>query len=183
MRRRRPIAIATAAALATICAGAAAKEIDTVSICGADGCRAVTDERLLALLAEGGPRHHGAVAPAEHFVARVRIVHRGAGAYGFKTTVLPAAGLVRGDDGTWMELPRAAQDAYEKLTRGRDPLPASAMSGGSVVDPPPAAARPAATAASGDGSDGLPWPWLAAAAAVALSAAAVRRARRRPAST
>lgn len=187
MRRLRTIALATAAALATICSPAAAKEIDTISICGADGCRAVTDERLLALLAEGGLPHRAPAERAEHFVARVRIVHEGAEAYRFETIVVPDAGLVRGEDGHWNELSYAAQDAYAKLTRGREPLPPSAMpadpvadSAAAATDAAPAAARPGPAAASGDGSSGLPWPWLAAAAAVALAGGLVLVRRRTP---
>ena len=79
---------------------------------------------------------------------------------------VPSKGLLRAEEGdsgrqVWLGLLPDQRAAYEKMIRGVEPLPASAL---------PGVRRAAAPVASADGGDGLPG-WLIAAAAAAVVAA------------
>ena len=172
-----------------------ATEISSAKVCGASECREVSDPEAATALAVG-PRPRGTDAPerglpwykstltiraedgGEVFTDRVSV------------TVVPSAGLMRWEDGTWVTLPSESKEAYAKLTAGLTPRPARTLPGvGEVaklpvarvdeVVEPPSAATPAPAS---DGSN----VWIVALGGgvlAALMAGLLLRIRHRRAST
>src|SRR5687768_13260372 len=92
-----PLALATSVA---------AKEVVGAKVCGASDCREVKDERAMAAYAEGGPPTDPPDQASGWY--RVELTVRGDGErITFATTLVPAAGLMRGEDGTWMPMSEA----------------------------------------------------------------------------
>jgi hypothetical protein len=107
-------------------------EISSAKVCGAGECREVSDPEAATALAVG-PRPRGTDPPerglpwykstltiraedgGEVFTDRVSV------------TVVPSAGLMRWDDGTWVTLPSESKEAYAKLTAGLTPRPARTL--------------------------------------------------------
>jgi hypothetical protein len=112
--------------------GLEATEISSAKVCGAGECREVSDPEAATALAVG-PRPRGTDAPerglpwykstltiraedgGEVFTDRVSV------------TVVPSAGLMRWEDGTWVTLPSESKEAYAKLTAGLTPRPARTL--------------------------------------------------------
>jgi len=155
-----------------------AKEITAATICGGDGCRSVEDDRLLANLVEGGPPTSGPRGKVEHFVARIAVQGDGE-TVRFSIVVLPAEGLMQGDDGTWMEMTPAGRKAYMALTADRTPRAAARMADSKPlpearVDETVLPPQPAAESSGGVS----PWPWLIGGAVVVLVLALLLARRR-----
>jgi hypothetical protein len=111
-----------------------ATEISSAKVCGAGECREVSDPEAATALAVG-PRPRGTDAPerglpwykstltiraedgGEVFTDRVSV------------TVVPSAGLMRAEEGTWVTLPSESEEAYAKLTAGLTPRPARTFPG------------------------------------------------------
>ena len=158
------VLLALAAAALGPAATASAKEIAAVKVCGADGCRDVTDRATMALT-DGGPppawpEDGDALLPGED---QRRGRGRG-GVPGWSFLWVPAAEKMQFEDGTWTNPPSTAIDELKLIARDVDPLPASKL-----VLPEPAAAPAAAAApspspppAGGDGLPGAVWVLLAA---------------------
>jgi MYXO-CTERM domain-containing protein len=179
--RRASLVLLGFAAIALAPSTAWAKEITGATICGDDGCRAVTDERLLPSLVEGGPPTNGPSGKAEHFVARITVDGDGEKVH-FSMVVLPDQGLLQGEDGSWMKMTRAGRNAYAALTLGREPRAARRMGESKplpearvdeVVLPPDTAT----SSSSGGGTSA--WPWVFGGAAVVAVVLALLLARRR----
>jgi hypothetical protein len=175
---RTPLALlALAAVLGPAAPTAAAKEIASVKVCGADGCRDVTDRTTMAIT-DGGPPTAWPDARTPFY--RVRIAVRGEDGRkvpGWSFQWVPAAQKIQFEDGTWGNPPSSAIDELIRVTRGVEPLPA-----GKLVLPAAAQAEeavaPARPAPPADDDGGLPpiaWVFLAAGAigAAALLARAV----------
>jgi hypothetical protein len=112
--------------------GLTATELSSAKVCGASECREVSDPEAATALAVG-PTPRGTDAPerglpwykstltiraedgGEVFTDRVSV------------TVVPSAGLMRWDDGTWVTLPSESKEAYAKLTAGLTPRPARTL--------------------------------------------------------
>lgn len=145
--RTPAIAAALAAAALVVPATAAAKGLKEGSVCGASGCRTVTDRGLLEALVDGGPPVRSVPRAGDFYEVTVVI-----GADGheesFTTSMVPSRDALRGEDGTWMRLPAAAKDALRSAAGDLAPLPASELTGAA---PPPAVATapPAAPEAGG----------------------------------
>jgi MYXO-CTERM domain-containing protein len=176
--RRALLVVLAAIALAPSTAWA--KEITGATICGGDGCRAVSDQRLLPHLVDGRPPTSGPSNGARQFVARITVDGDGEEVH-FSMVVLPDDGLLQTEDGSWMKMTRAGRNAYAGLTIGREPLPASRM----VDAKPLPEARvdevvlPPATAASSSGGGAPVWPWIFGGMAVIAVGVALFLLRRR----
>jgi len=182
---RTPLALlAVVAATLGPVAAASAKEIASVKVCGAAGCRDVTDRATTAIV-DGGPPTTPPGAAAPFF--RVKVTMKAEGGQdvpGWTNLWVPSAGLLRGDDGTWMSPASTTVDALNRLVSGIRPLPAGRLALPAPVAQPPAASAPAPSAPPEDG--GLPtavWAFIAAGAlgvafALARVAAAAVAARR-----
>jgi len=163
------VLLAIAAAALGPAATAAAKEIASVKVCGADGCQDVTDRTSMAIT-DGGPP---TAWPGEKTpFYRVKVSVKGEDGQvvpGWTFQWVPAAQKVQFEDGTWGNPPSTAMDELERVTQGVAPLRASKL----VL---PAPARAAATAAphkapppADDGLPAIAWVFLAAGAAGLLA--------------
>jgi MYXO-CTERM domain-containing protein len=174
-------------ALSLMTAVAAAKEVQSATVCGPTDCVSVDDDqRSEALVMGGSPSDPPPKAEAWY---RVRLVIGGDGAHdAFTINVLPKSGYIRSRDqfggSIWSDMSAQQHASYRRLTADLDPFPAERLTGISnpklpAADPAPPA--PAEPAEKDEGSS--PTPWLIAAGALAALAVAalVRRIRRRSA--
>jgi hypothetical protein len=167
--------------------GLEATEISSAKVCGAGECREVSDPEAATALAVG-PRPRGTDPPerglpwykstltiraedgGEVFTDRVSV------------TVVPSAGLMRWEDGTWVTLPSESKEAYAKLTAGLAPRPARTLLPVARVDEVVEAPSAATPAPASDGSN----VWIVALGSgvlAALMAGLLLRIRHRRAST
>ena len=183
MRRRHVLPLALLVALAAPSA-VQAKQIDGLSVCGADGCRDAPRAIGQALHELGGAPLATQPRPAPHFRLVLRI---GDGHRTFATdrvVYVPAARAIGGNGG-WSRLDRGTAAKLDRAVAERTPRPAATLarsaavvarpstSAAPEVDPPPAATQPASS------GTGLGWWALggaALAAALGLGAWRVRRA-------
>jgi hypothetical protein len=179
--------------LLVVAPAASAKVVHSVVVCGAGGCASFSKQDGgpgLQALAEGGdivgPPAHG----APHY--RVNVEIRGADErVRFVNHWVPSLNLIRGEQGTWMEMPAEGKAVLAELTAKLKPLPASSLPLSASADSL-AMARitavstpaPTVTGASSHGG-GFPWPWIVGAtgallAGLVLTTAARRRRRIKP---
>jgi hypothetical protein len=177
MPRRHLIALALLGAAAAL-AGAApaqAKQINGLTACGADGCRAVERAIGQALHDVGGAPIATAPAAAAHYRL---IIKMGDGKRTFgesRVIYVPSAHAI-GGDGSWSRIGDGAARKLAHVLGGRDPLPASALAkdiaaittvGTSL---PPEVTLPPATSTTAKASGGgISW-WLLGAGALAVVA-------------
>ena len=160
-------------------AQAAAKEIVAAKVCGATDCREVKDERAIAALAEGGPPTTGPTKATGFY--RLELTAKGEGElFTWSNHVSLSTGLMRGDDGTWMQLPPSALAAHRRVARGLEPLPARTFE---RIQSPPARVDevvepPAQPVASDSGGGVSVWPFAAGALVLLIGLAAWLRPRR-----
>ena len=155
------VLLAVAAAALGPAAGAAAKEIASVKVCGAAGCADVTARTTMAI-ADGGPPTGWPDARSPFY--RVKIAVRGEDGRsvpGWSFQWVPAAQKIQFEDGTWGNPPSTAIEELERVTRGIEPLPARrlALPGDATAAPAPAPAP-----ARDDGLPAIAWVFLAAGA-------------------
>ena len=164
---RLPLALlAVAALLGPVASTAAAKEIASVKVCGADGCRDVTDRTTMAI-ADGGPPTAWPDARTPFY--RVKIAVRGEDGRrvpGWSFQWVPAAQKIQFEDGTWGSPPSSTMDELTEVTRGIEPLPASRLVLPTLGRAAAAAtpAKPAPPQADADGLPAMAWVFLAAGA-------------------
>jgi len=125
---RTPLALlAVAAAAIGPAATASAKEIDTIKICGADGCQDVTDRATMAVT-DGGPSTAWPDEATPFYRVKITVkVPEGETVPGWSFLWVPAAEMIAQEDGTWTNPPSTTVDELELLTRGIEPLPASKL--------------------------------------------------------
>jgi hypothetical protein len=182
--RRLATAIVLATALA-LPAGAAAKQVTSATICGADGCWTFRDPALLEGLMSGGSPTVPPKASAPVLRVRGAIAERPGGEVmaRFTTWWVPSQRLLVAEDGTWMRLAPSAVRTLVKITDGMAPLPASRMRSAVVTGPSPAADAPTKmvpppeihrappVAAHTDTGGGIDWLLIALPAGTVLAAA------------
>jgi hypothetical protein len=182
-----------------------ATEISSAKVCGASECREVSDPEAATALAvvrtrrQGGRRvvdfPRGTDAPARGLpwyksTLTIRAEHGGeVFTDRVSVTVMPSAGLMRAEEGTWVTLPSESKEAYAKLTAGLTPRPArtlpsvgedAKLPGGALA--PEVFESPSAATPASDGSN----VWIVALGGgvlAALMAGLLLRIRHRRAST
>ena len=139
--RTPAIAAALVAAALVVPAAAAAKEIKEGTVCGASGCETVSDRELLMALIDGGGISSEPPQAAGFYEVEIVMVGEGE-QHTFETQMVPSRNALRGDDGTWMELPAAAKSALtEVVGDDLEPFPAVGLIGAAPApDPAPVAA-------------------------------------------
>ena len=181
---RIPALLAVTAALA-LPAGAAAKEVTALDVCGTDGCTRISDRDTLRSFEDGSALAEAAPAGLQRaYVLRVRIRDEGGAVQvGWTSLWLPEAGVMALDDGqsgaTFMPVGPLLDRALRRAARGHTARAARRYS----APPPPVAriaevipAPPARAVDSGpSGPPALAWTGLAT---IVLLAAGVWRARR-----
>jgi hypothetical protein len=172
MRRRHVLPLAL---LATLAAGPAAqaKQIDALTVCGADGCREVPRAIGQALHELGGAVLATTPRPAPHFrlVMRIGDGHR---TFGTDRVIYVPSARAIGGGGGWSRLERGAAAKLERAVAQRQPLPAAKLpdSTAAVAQPgtslPPAVVLPPATTRPASSGAGLGW-WALGGAALAAA--------------
>jgi hypothetical protein len=165
-------------------AGAAAKEVTALDVCGTDGCTRISDRETLRGFEQGSARAEAAPAGRllRAYLLRVRIRDdAGQVQVGWTSLWLPEAGVMALDDGqpgaTFMPVGPALERALRRAARGHTARPARRY----AAPPPPVArvaevvAAPAPTGSGPSGPPALAWTGLAA---VVLMVAGAWRARR-----
>ncbi len=183
MTRRALIPIAAFCLLGFLAPAAAqTKEVTAVSLCGADECRPVRDQRLLPVLVEGVEQVAGPAERSAFYRVRVRVDAEDE-TIRFESVVLPGHDLLQGEQGNWMALSSFAGTAYRKLTDDMRPLPAAQMPLG-VTDYPPEARVVEVVEAppqrEAGGKEAAAWASAAALAALGVAAVVLARRRRHP---
>jgi hypothetical protein len=118
MKRRLPHPLALAlAALALLPASASAKEIVKAEVCGADGCVSVGPTVAMDL-ADGSLPIDPPKEAAPFYTAALTVrEEEGAGTFNWTITFVPKLGLMRGNDGDWMDAPAQTEAAFARATR------------------------------------------------------------------
>jgi hypothetical protein len=125
MKRALPHPLALAIlALALLPASASAKEVVKAQVCGAGGCVSVSHALAMDLM-DGGPPTDPPKEAAPFFTARLWIKVDDGKTQRFDTAFVPRYGLMRGDDGTWMDAPVQTEAAFKRGARGLEASPAS----------------------------------------------------------
>jgi hypothetical protein len=179
MKRALPHPLALAIlALALLPASASAKEVVKAQVCGAGGCVSVSHAIAMDLM-DGGPPTDPPKEAAPFFTARLWVRVDDGKTQRFDTAFVPRYGLMRGDDGTWMDAPVQTEAAFKRGARGLEASPPSDLGPlpAATAEPVPAPAQDPAPV--DDGSPLWPIAFLGLAAAVATSALVLYVRRRR----
>jgi hypothetical protein len=182
----RRLALLPALAALVLPAPALAKEPVKATVCGAGGCVTSKDRVAILPLTEGGPMAPGPSTGAPAYRVRLTIATEGAERVTFTTWVAPSLQLMRGSDGTWMELPAATLAALRHVAPDLRPFAAARLPlGGQYTGPgsdslaPETFAPTPAPAEPSTGSSPLLFGGIAVLAFTGL-AIAFLLARRRP---
>src|SRR5262245_44305608 len=168
-------------ALLVVAPAAAAKQVHSAVVCGSGGCVSVSRHdggSELQALAEGG----NIVGPPAYGAPYYRVtveIRGGDERFRFVNHWVPSLHLIRGEQGTWMEMPTEGRAVLAELTAELKPLAASTLPLSASADSL-AMARitaistpaPTVTAASGHGN-AVAWPWILVAAAAVVAGLAV----------
>ena len=155
----------TLACSLTLAVPAAAKEVVGAKVCGASDCRQVDDDRALEALSQGGPSTGGPGRARAFYRVEVIVAGEGEERFRFGLHVVPAGGLMRGEDGNWMAMSPQALASFRAATAGLAPKRAARFA---ALAAPPArvdeVVLPTAAPAAADSGGGVPiWPFLAGA--------------------
>src|SRR4051794_13991056 len=165
MLRRLPHSLALAlAAVALFTATPSAKRIVRAEVCGADACTTLRGAAMMDIV-DGGPPTSPPRGSAPFYEARVTVEVQKGQRDTWRTAFVPASGLLRGSDGTWMDAPAQTEVAFKRAARGLGAaFPASRL--GALGSAPAARAvvRPPDDAAPVDDGDAT---WAIAAAGLA----------------
>lgn len=153
---------------------AAAKEVQSVKACGVGDCETSKAAGLMRGMTDFGPPTSAPQAPAP-FYRLTMAIGDGDETFGhFKSWWVPAAGVLLGEDGTWMAARPEVRRGLDRLTRGLAAVPAARLPGFSAPDAAVSAPPPASAAVTSD--SGLPVvPVVAAVTLLALAGLLVRR--------
>ena len=180
--------------------GLEATEISSAKVCGAGECREVSDPEAATALAVARRSSSSIVFPRGtdplerglpwyKSTLTIPAEHGGEVFNRVSVTVVPSAGLMRAEKGTWVTLPSESKEAYAKLTAGLTPRPARTLpSVGEDSKVPVGALAPEvfeSPSAATPGSDGSK-VWIVALGGgvlAALMAGLLLRIRHRRAST
>jgi hypothetical protein len=169
MPRRHASLLALVAALA-LAPPAHAKQIDALTVCGADGCQRADRAIGQALHGLGGAALATAPRPAPYFRLVMRIGD-GRRTFGIDRLVYVPSSRTFGGNGGWSRLDRGTAAKLARALAKRRPLPAAKLAGAAGAEhgaslPPEVVLPPSGTArrASSDAAD---VGWLAGGGALA----------------
>lgn len=181
---RRALLLTALAALA-LPAGAPAKEVGALTVCGSDGCHKITARAALRGFMDGGYETLSPERGAPFFTLKVAMLHDGEHAGGWTVQYLRAPNLIRTQaeygKQVWTRPAGATAQALRHAARGLQPYPAAKLgpvrepSPAAVEDPPARVSRPA----SGGGSTQLVLAGGGATAALVVLAGGLVARRRR----
>src|SRR5262245_46398640 len=180
----RRLALIPALAVLVLPASALAKEPVKATVCGAGGCVTSQDRAAILPLTEGGPLAPGPSQGAPAYRVRLTIA-MGDRREAFTTWFAPSLHLMRGSDGTWMELPAATLAALRHVAPDLRPFAAARLPLGGHYSGPgsdsmaPETFAPAPVHEASSGPSPLLIGGITAAAALAGLIGALLLARRR----
>src|SRR3954469_20936506 len=118
MLRRLPHSLALAlAAVALFAVTASAKRIVRAEVCGADACTTLRGAAMMDIV-DGGPPTSPPPEAAPFYEARVPVEVETGHRDTWTTAFVPAYGLLRGSDGTWLHPPIQTEIACKRAARG-----------------------------------------------------------------
>jgi hypothetical protein len=170
MRRLALLAVLVVPLIAA--APAAAKEVQSVTACGAGDCTTSKDSGLTTAIIDVGPPTATPRAPAPFYRLSIAVGDRGETMGRYRSWWVPSEGKLLGEDGTWMAVRAPVQAGLERVTRGLNALPAADLPGFPAAAQLPA--EPPAEPAS-SGSDFPIVPVIVAAALLLLIGLVVTR--------
>jgi len=167
--KRTLAAAAVAAATLALAPTALAKEITQAQVCGSDDCTAVDDASDREVLVNGGPPRTPPTA-APFYVVRLTVDEGNGHSFRLSNEAVPLRRALRGDDGTWLEMPEAMYQLIAAKTAHHRAFPASSLTG--AAPPRPDRREPALADDTGLWPEGALFVLvLAAAGLLALGAA------------
>jgi hypothetical protein len=135
-----------------------------VKVCGADGCRDVTDRASMAVT-DGGPPSVPPDEAAPFYRVRISVTGEdGEAVPGWSFLWVPSAEKIKLEDETWTNPPSTTVDELKLLARRVEPLPASKLV---LPEPVQATEVVSRTRAPAPGDGGLPtavWAFIVAGA-------------------
>jgi hypothetical protein len=184
------------AALGLLSAPATAKIITKATVCGASGCKTVTDKAALAGIEDGGPPTTPPKAAAPFYRVTLTVAEREDGRgpqHTFRNAYVPSLNLLRtdganpGGSNVWLTAGNSGE-VYERLARGLEPLPAARLGQIESAVLPRAQVvevfSPASKAAASSDGGGFPWTAillaLGGAGVLAVTARLIVARRRSP---
>lgn len=164
--------LAAAAGLALLPGTAGAKELVAARACDDDGCQTITAASKLRGMEEGTP----AAAPergAPFYRVRMTVKVPRDGTHSWTLVYVPSEGLLRvggqyGND-EWLAATPDGRRGFDRLVRGLEPQPASALRGVGDASEPVARVDEVVPAPATDGDGGLPWTLLLIPGGLALA--------------
>jgi hypothetical protein len=183
--RRLVIAVTAVVALAWA-PGAAAKEVTSVTACGADRCVTTTNPAVMQAMMNGGPPADPPAHPSGAIRLRSRIDEPDGTTIGrTENWWVPRTAMLLAGDGTWIALPHAAVQALDGVAGDLAPFgherlgSAFAATRSDAGAPPPARTAPA-PAPSDDGGAVDAWLIVVPVGVALAAAGALLLVRRRP---
>ena len=171
--RRLAVLTVLLASLA-VASPAAAKEVQSVRACGVGDCETSKAAGLMRGMTDFGPPTSAPQAPAPFYRLTIAIGDGDETFEHFKSWWVPAAGVLLGEDGTWMAARPEVRRGLDRVTSGLAALPSDRLPGFPAPEADISPARPAAAAVTSD--SGLPVvPLVAAVTVLALVGLLVRR--------
>ena len=182
MRRRHVLALALLATLAAAPA-AQAKQVNALTVCGADGCREAPRAIGQALHDHGWAASATRPRPAPHFRFILGIGDDHQTFATDRLTYVPSTRAIGGQDG-WWRVDRGTAAKIERALAKRRPLPAAKLRATAATvaergaSPPPAVASAPTDQQPAASDGGLGWWALSAATLAAMLALSLWRLRR-----
>lgn len=125
MKRLRPHPLALAlAALALLPASASSKEIVKAEVCGAGDCATIRGAGV-ADLGDFGPPTDPPPQAAPFFTGKTFVRVDDGSLDSWTVWFVPRYGLMRSEDGTWMDAPIQVENTFKRAARGLEAFPAS----------------------------------------------------------
>ena len=176
----RPLAPLTVLLVSlAVAAPATAKEIQSVTVCGAGGCSTSKDPALMSGMIDVGPPTSAPKAPAP-FYRLTMAIGDGHEVFGrVQSSWVPSAGRLLAEDGNWLAVRPVVGRGLVRLAADLAALPAAELPGFPTADANVTPPRPAPPVASSSGPPIVPVVAVAMLFAVVAAGATFRAGRSR----
>lgn len=156
-----------------VAAPATAKEVQSIKVCGVDGCATSKDAELMSGMIDIGPPTSAPKAPAP-FYRLTMAIGDGDEVFGrIQSSWVPSAGRMLAEDGNWLAVRPVVGRGLHRVTAGLAALPSAQLQGFPTADANVTPPRPAPPVTSSSGPPIV--PVVAVAMLFALIGLLVRR--------